>query len=99
MAHSYPSKFYVAILSGVSLKLTRIRIYLYAARPISSSAREAWTVLGRMTVFMWDEFDVLVSSCRIISTFKAMEQSKKTVQQVAKEQSEELRSFYLYYLI
>jgi hypothetical protein len=51
-----------------------------------------------MAVFLWDEFDVLVSTFSISRSLKATGWSKKAARQIAKEQNAELRDFYLYNL-
>jgi transposase len=51
-----------------------------------------------MVTFLWDEFDVFVSTFSISRSLKAIRWSKKAAQQIAKEQNAELRDFYLYNL-
>jgi transposase len=51
-----------------------------------------------MAVFLWDEFNVLVSTFSISRSLKAAGWLKKAARQIAKEQNAELRDFYLYNL-
>jgi transposase len=51
-----------------------------------------------MVVFLWDEFDVLVSTFSISRSLKAAGWSKKAARQIAAEQNADLRDFYLYNL-
>lgn len=51
-----------------------------------------------MALFLWDEFGVLVTTHSISRTLKAAGWSKKVARQIAREQSAELRDFYLYNL-
>jgi transposase len=51
--------------------------------------------LEEMATFLWDEFDVLVSTSSISRALKARKWSKKTARRVAREQSPDLRDFYL----
>jgi transposase len=51
-----------------------------------------------MAVFLWDEFDVLVSTFSISRSLKAAGWSKKAARQIAREQNVELRDFYLHNL-
>jgi transposase len=53
---------------------------------------------AEMAVFLWDEFDILVSSFSISRALRAIGWSKKAARQIAKEQNAELRDFYLYNL-
>jgi hypothetical protein len=48
-----------------------------------------------MVVFLWDEFDVLVSTFSISRSLKAAGWSKKAARQIAAEQNADLRDFYL----
>jgi transposase len=54
--------------------------------------------LEEMTLFLWDKFDVLVSTHSISRTLRAVGWSKKVARQIAREQNAELRDFYLYNL-
>lgn len=52
--------------------------------------------LDEMAVFLWDEFEVLVTTSTISRTLKTIEWSKKTARRVALGRSAELRDLYLY---
>ena len=54
--------------------------------------------LEEMAVFLWDDFEVYVSTHSISRTLKDIGWSKKAARQIAKEQNAELRDFYLYNL-
>ena len=51
-----------------------------------------------MAVFLWDEFEVRVSTHSISRALKDIGWSKKAARQIAKEQNADLRDFYLYNL-
>ncbi len=51
--------------------------------------------LEEMAVFLWDEFDVLLSTSSISRALKSRNWSKKAARRVAGEQSPDLRDFYL----
>ena len=51
--------------------------------------------LEEMATFPWDEFDVLVSTSSISGALKARKWSKKAARRVAREESPDLRDFYL----
>ncbi|RYO29315.1 hypothetical protein AA0113_g12065 [Alternaria arborescens] len=51
-----------------------------------------------MAVFLWDEFEVQVSTHSISRALKDIGWSKKAARQIAKEQNADLRDFYLYNL-
>jgi hypothetical protein len=53
---------------------------------------------GEMVVFLWDEFDVLVSTFSISRSLKAAGWSKKAARQIAREQNVELQDFYIHNL-
>jgi hypothetical protein len=46
-----------------------------------------------MAVFLWDEFEVQVSTFSISRALKDIDWSKKAAQQIAKEQNADLRDF------
>lgn len=54
--------------------------------------------LEEMAVFLWDEFEVHVSTFSISRTLKDIGWSKKAARQIAQEQNADLRDFYLYNL-
>jgi transposase len=54
--------------------------------------------LDEMAVFLWDEFDVLVTTATISRTLVSIGWSKKTIRRRAREQNPDLRDFYLYNL-
>jgi transposase len=54
--------------------------------------------LEEMVVFLWDEFEVLVSTHSISRALKSISWSKKAARRIAKEQSPDLRDLYLYNL-
>jgi transposase len=54
--------------------------------------------LEDMVVFLWDEFDVLVSISSISRALKSICWSKKAARQVAQERNLDLRDFYVYNL-
>jgi transposase len=54
--------------------------------------------LEEMAVFLWDEFDVLVSPSSISRALRSINWSKKTAHGVAKERSPDLRDLYLHNL-
>jgi len=51
--------------------------------------------LEEMEVFLWDEFEVLVSTSSISRALKSVGWSKKAARRVAREQNPDLRDFYL----
>jgi hypothetical protein len=55
--------------------------------------------LEEMAVFLWDEFEVLVSIFSISRALKSICWLKKAARRVAKEQNLDLRDFYLYNLL
>jgi transposase len=54
--------------------------------------------LDEMAVFLWDEFDVLVTTATISRTLTSNGWSKKTIRRTAREQNPDLRDLYLYNL-
>lgn len=54
--------------------------------------------LDEMAVFLWDEFEVLVTSVTICRTLKSIGWSKKTARRVAQQRNADLRNFYLHSL-
>jgi transposase len=54
--------------------------------------------LEEMAVFLWDEFDVLVSPSSIRRALRSRNWSKKTARRVAMERNPDLRDLYLYNL-
>jgi transposase len=54
--------------------------------------------LDELVVFLWDEFEVLVSIATISRALRSTGWSKKQSRRVAKEQNPELRDFYLHNL-
>ena len=52
--------------------------------------------LEEMVIFLWDEFEVLVSTHRAL---KSISWSKAAAGRIAKEQSPDLRDLYLYNLL
>jgi hypothetical protein len=54
--------------------------------------------LEEMAVFLWDEFEVHVSTFSISRTLKDIGWSKKAARQIAQEQNADLRDYYLYNL-
>jgi transposase len=54
--------------------------------------------LEEMVVFLWDEFDVLVSPSSISRALRSRNWSKKTARRVARERNADLRDFYLHNL-
>ncbi|KFY17796.1 hypothetical protein V492_00383 [Pseudogymnoascus sp. VKM F-4246] len=54
--------------------------------------------LEEMAVFLWDEFDVLVSPSSISRALRSIDWSKKTARRVAKERNPDLRDLYLHNL-
>jgi transposase len=54
--------------------------------------------LEEMVVFLWDEFDVLVSTSSISRALKSICWSKKAARRVAQERNPDLRDFYVYNL-
>jgi transposase len=54
--------------------------------------------LEEMVVFLWDEFDVLVSPSSISRALRSINWSKKTARRVAKERNLDLRDLYLHNL-
>lgn len=54
--------------------------------------------LEEMAVFLWDEFDVLVSTSSISRSLKSINWSKKAARRIAKERNADLRDFYLHNL-
>jgi transposase len=51
--------------------------------------------LEEMVVFLWDEFEILVSTSNISRTLKSVSWSKKAACRVAREQNPDLRDYYL----
>jgi len=51
--------------------------------------------LEEMAVFLWDEFEILVSTSSISRALKSAGWSKKAARRVAREQNPDLRDFYL----
>jgi hypothetical protein len=51
--------------------------------------------LEEMAIFLWDEFDVLVSPSSISRALRSINWSKKTARRVAKERNPDLRYFHL----
>ena len=51
-----------------------------------------------MAVFLWDEFDISVSTCCIRKTLASIGWSKRTVRQRAKEGNQDLRDEYVHYI-
>lgn len=51
-----------------------------------------------MILFLWDEFDILVTTYSISRALREAGWSKKTARRVAQERSAELRDLYLYNL-
>jgi len=54
--------------------------------------------LNEMAVFLWNEFEVLVTKSSISRALSSIGWSKKAARRVAKEQNPDLRDFYLYNL-
>ena len=54
--------------------------------------------LEEMAVFLWDEFDVLVSPSSISGALRSINWLKKTARRVAKERNTNLRDLYLHIL-
>ena len=54
--------------------------------------------LEEMVVFLWDEFDVLVSTSSISRALKSICWSKKAARRVAQERNPDLRDLYVYNL-
>jgi len=54
--------------------------------------------LDKMAVFLWDEFEVLVTTPTISRTLISIGWSKKTIRRKAREQNLDLRDLYLYNL-
>ena len=54
--------------------------------------------LEEMVLFLWDEFEVLISTHRISRALKSISWSKKAARRIAKEQNPDLRDLYLYNL-
>lgn len=52
--------------------------------------------LDEMAVFLWDEFNINVSTCSIRKSLASIGWSKKTAQQKAKERNQDLRDEYLH---
>jgi transposase len=52
--------------------------------------------LDEMELFLWDEFDVSVSTFSIRRALKSIEWNKKTIRRVAKGRNADLRDYYLY---
>lgn len=57
-----------------------------------------WLYLEEMAVFLWDEFDVLVSPSSISRALRSRNWSKKTARRVAMERNPDLRDLYLHNL-
>ena len=54
--------------------------------------------LDEMALFLWDEFEVRVTTSTISRTLRSIGWSRKTARRVAKEQNNDLRDFYLHNL-
>jgi transposase len=54
--------------------------------------------LDEMMVFLWDEFEVLVTKFSISRALASIKWSKKVARQVAKERNADLRDYYLHSL-
>jgi transposase len=54
--------------------------------------------LNEMAVFLWDEFEVLVTKSSISRALSSIGWSKKAARRVAKKQNPDLRDFYLHNL-
>jgi len=54
--------------------------------------------LDEMAVFLWDEFQIYVTTCSISRALTSIGWSKKTVRQKAKERNQDLRDSYVHYL-
>lgn len=52
--------------------------------------------LEEMVEYLWKEFGVPTTKSSISRTLRSVDWSKKNIRRVAKEQSAELRDFYLY---
>ena len=52
--------------------------------------------LDEMELFLWDEFDVFVSTFSIRRALKSIGWNKKTIRRVAKGRNADLRDFYLH---
>jgi hypothetical protein len=54
--------------------------------------------LDEMVLFLWDEFEVSVSTSAVSRALKSIGWSKKTCRRIAKGRNPDLRDFYMYKL-